>query len=360
MADTQAKPTDDSGDRGDLAVWLQRYMDSELTSEELSALDHQLRANPSARAQFVSGLMQGAYLKELVAQERSAASLTELLDEDSASSESPSTSTQRAPIIPPLTDAGTDAPQIFGSSQPKSTNMAPIGPLPATPLGPDAGASHPAAAWNWRLLGWASMTLVLAFLIFNLWPGNEGGEAPRKVDPFVSVVAAEPVRQRDCVWLVDGKPADPRKLMTGTTVTLKQGEAELEFAKNVRVTLQGPVEFKPAAPDRIILIDGPATAHVPKEAIGFTVDSPTMRVTDLGTEFGVRSFPDGRAVLHVFQGSVQVELADGSGLKRILRTGQSIGARYERVQGQWVFTFDDTIPVDPAAFLRSVPPSGKK
>src|SRR5690606_9286635 len=100
---------------------------------------------------------------------------------------------------------------------------------------------------------------------------------------------------------------------------------------------------------------GSATAHVPPAAVGFMVDAPAIRVTDLGTEFGVRSLGDGQAVLHVFQGAVEVELADGSGKKRVVRTGQSIGARMELAHGRWDYLFDASIKINPGDFSRAAP-----
>ena len=51
---------------------------------------------------------------------------------------------------------------------------------------------------------------------------------------------------------------------------------------------------------------GTLTAVVPPNAIGFTVESPTSKTEDLGTEFGVRVNLAGDSDVEVFKGTVQV------------------------------------------------------
>jgi hypothetical protein len=358
MADTihPTTPAEGSGEDADLAVLLQRYMDSALSEAELAGLDDLLRNNRAARAEFIRGLMHTAFLKELVAQERSAASLSEMLGEESSSPDDAEPQKKaQVPLVRPLADPGVETPLFSDSIGALPSPGAPLAPLPS-PLGQPDGFSHDGSlsSPNWKLFGTLGAFALLIFFVVLAWPNRNENPVAKKESPLVPTVVAELVKQRNCVWLIDGQTANPSKLKTGSTVQLQQGEAELKIGKGVHVTLQGPVTFQPATADRLVLIDGPVTAHVPAAAVGFMVDAPSIRVTDLGTEFGVKSFPDGHCVLHVFQGSVQVELGDGTGKKRVVRAGQSIGARTELVRNKLQFHFDESIPVDSATFLRSV------
>jgi hypothetical protein len=167
------------------------------------------------------------------------------------------------------------------------------------------------------------------------------------------IAVAEAVFQKNCRWLVDGKQAIPKMLMSGSLVELSRGEAEIEFESGVRVLLVSPVRFQAVAKDRLVLIEGPAVAKVPRTAIGFSIDTPAMRVTDLGTEFGVKSHSEGRAELHVFSGVVEVQLANGKGLRRVLRTGQSIAATMQQVSGVLACEYDEEAIVKRSSFKRS-------
>jgi hypothetical protein len=55
------------------------------------------------------------------------------------------------------------------------------------------------------------------------------------------------------------------------------------------------------------LAAGKLRAHVGPEAVGFAVTTPSARVVDLGTEFGVVVAPSGQTEAHVIRGQVQLE-----------------------------------------------------
>jgi hypothetical protein len=65
------------------------------------------------------------------------------------------------------------------------------------------------------------------------------------------------------------------------------------------------------------LIEGTLTAEVPEPAHGFTIDTPDIKVVDLGTKFGVTAGSTGNSQVRVFQGEVEIGgLADGK-MKRL-------------------------------------------
>lgn len=83
---------------------------------------------------------------------------------------------------------------------------------------------------------------------------------------------------------------------------LRNGLAELLFDNKTKVVIEGPAEFTLLAEDRIDLRYGRIYATVPPGAMGFTINTPTSRVIDLGTEFGVQADPFGDVYLHVIKG----------------------------------------------------------
>jgi hypothetical protein len=93
------------------------------------------------------------------------------------------------------------------------------------------------------------------------------------------------------------------RFATGSTdFLLREGLAELTFDNDAKVTLEGPVEFQILTEDQIKLSYGRLYASVPQGAIGFTVNTSSARIIDLGTEFGIESDAHGDTYLHVMKG----------------------------------------------------------
>ncbi|MDD4869376.1 MAG: FecR domain-containing protein [Kiritimatiellae bacterium] len=88
-------------------------------------------------------------------------------------------------------------------------------------------------------------------------------------------------------------------------VDLKAGCAELKFRNNVIVLLEGPARLRIKSADHVVLYQGNLVADVPKNAIGFRVDTPTSEVIDLGTVFGVSVDQKGVSEIHVIKGKVK-------------------------------------------------------
>jgi hypothetical protein len=83
---------------------------------------------------------------------------------------------------------------------------------------------------------------------------------------------------------------------------LREGLVKLVFDSEARITLEGPVEFQILTEDQVKLHYGRLYATVPQGAIGFTVNTPSARIIDLGTEFGIEAAASGDTYLHVIKG----------------------------------------------------------
>ncbi|MCH2581528.1 MAG: FecR domain-containing protein, partial [Planctomycetes bacterium] len=93
-------------------------------------------------------------------------------------------------------------------------------------------------------------------------------------------------------------------------IRLESGLAKLRFSSGAKVTLEGPAEYEIISNDLTRLVSGRLSAKIPRSAIGFKVDTPTARVLDLGTAFGVDVDDQGATEVAVFEGEVEVELPD--------------------------------------------------
>lgn len=99
---------------------------------------------------------------------------------------------------------------------------------------------------------------------------------------------------------------DMRLTADNTRFMLREGLVELCFDNETKVTLEAPAEFQIPADDQIRLFYGRIYATVPQGAIGFTVNTPSARIIDLGTEFGVEADFRGDTSLHVMKGKTML------------------------------------------------------
>lgn len=136
--------------------------------------------------------------------------------------------------------------------------------------------------------------------------------------------------------------------LSAQTIQLRSGFLRLAFDDGVEVTLQGPAEYQLLAVGKTKLTSGLLTATVPPGAEGFTVDTPSAEVVDLGTAFGIDLLEDGVSRISVFEGEVEVALPD-SIEKRLLREGDAV-----RVEGGKTF---EAVDFDPESFKKIWPVS---
>lgn len=89
---------------------------------------------------------------------------------------------------------------------------------------------------------------------------------------------------------------------------LREGLAKVELDKGASVLLEAPCRIELKSTNEITLTNGRLTALVTPQARGFRVRTPTVLITDLGTEFGVIAHADGSTEAHVLKGRVSLTL----------------------------------------------------
>jgi hypothetical protein len=157
----------------------------------------------------------------------------------------------------------------------------------------------------------------------------------------------------DCLnakWMDDTTPMTKgTRIETGNKrFLLREGYAEMLFDNQARVVLEGPVEFQILAEDRIALNYGKVYVTVPKGAIGFTVNTPSARIIDLGTEFGVQTDTFGDVQMHVIKGKTTLIAGDRSNRINVeVNQGQA-----KKVSGTTLEVSD--IPFKTHLFIRSI------
>ena len=99
------------------------------------------------------------------------------------------------------------------------------------------------------------------------------------------------------------KSLESRDLRRGS-LQLKKGYAQINFIKGAQVLLQAPCEVKLVSSNKMEIVTGALTANVPKQAIGFGIETPSAYIEDYGTSFGVAVDARHDSEIHVFKGSV--------------------------------------------------------
>ena len=160
----------------------------------------------------------------------------------------------------------------------------------------------------------------------------EAAQIAKKAQPvpgstFVTLSKIEdPVWER--AWVEGDRIGDD-------VVRLFGGRLELSFDDGAKVTLQGPIEFRPMTSGQLQLRRGRLTATVPQEAIGFTVSTPTSQIVDLGTEFEVSVKETGASDVVVRKGEIEVMPAVAKGEAprkwRLVPNGLNQASFFERM-----------------------------
>ncbi|MBI9017496.1 MAG: FecR domain-containing protein [Phycisphaerae bacterium] len=125
------------------------------------------------------------------------------------------------------------------------------------------------------------------------------------VEPITGPTVATLIDQNRAIWAENTLTPRENSIIAGS-YNLKEGYIEIRNNHGVMILLQGPCEFQLNEENSIYLIDGNLVADVPKNAIGFTVETISGKIVDFGTEFGVSAQSDGHVEAHVYQGLIEL------------------------------------------------------
>jgi len=285
---------------------LDRYLNGALSEAERQELEHTLLANPAARTAFWQHARQHALLarwgQETWGQRR--ASETVQLDESS--------STASASARTPRT-------------APKKRRLRTV--------------SFP--RW-WLTTGTlAAACLLVVLIVGNLARQTPSGQLASEHPPAVPGVAVLAAAV-GVEWADPATAPGAGSVLAPGLLELKSGAVQVEFYSGARVVVEGPARVRLVSELAATCEHGSLSAYVPPSAHGFSITTPTLTVTDLGTEFGVRVPRSGTSEVHVFTGLVEVSRVDRSLPVLPLKAGSAVRADA---------TSYAIIPVDRAGFL---------
>ncbi len=162
---------------------------------------------------------------------------------------------------------------------------------------------------RWPVAMWAAAAAACVTLAVSAFAFGKGTLFDR---PVATLVQAD-----NCKWAGSELPtAVNAKLGTGR-LALVEGIATLKFKSGAMVTMEAPTTLDILTAMHCRLVEGTLTADVPEPAHGFTIDTPDIKVVDLGTKFGVTAGSAGNSQVRVFEGEVEIGGLKGGKMKRL-------------------------------------------
>jgi hypothetical protein len=146
------------------------------------------------------------------------------------------------------------------------------------------------------------------------------------------VIVGQLTDAMNCDW-----GAAPAGMQVGTLLEVEQdlvllkGSAVITFSSGAKLHLEGPASVRIVSPDEVRVVNGRVAAKVPRQAIGFTVDTSLARIVDLGTAFTLSLEAEKAFRLDVFEGLVEVKLDDrfGSAAQRPVRVAEIHAVKFD-------------------------------
>jgi ferric-dicitrate binding protein FerR (iron transport regulator) len=160
-----------------------------------------------------------------------------------------------------------------------------VRPTAQTPL---AAAQPRVSVWRSTGVRWAAAAAILVVGALSLW-------MPRGVEVLVTAVSDDAA----AIW-----PQNSTQRLRA--VKLDHGSLQLQLTNGVVMDVTAPVHLRLDDAMHVTLLSGCVTADVGERGHGFTIDTASARVVDLGTRFGVSLQDNGDTDVAVFQGKVEV------------------------------------------------------
>lgn len=121
-----------------------------------------------------------------------------------------------------------------------------------------------------------------------------------------------------------GAVTSEETLLSGSHRQLLRGEIEIRFTSGSIANLKAPARFRIKDSNTIFLDEGKLVADIPQSGHGFTVETQSGRIVDLGTSFSVNVGADSNTEVKVYRGKVQVAGATETQTARELTANEAV------------------------------------
>jgi hypothetical protein len=229
----------------------------------------------------------------------------------------PAATAQKIPNLPESLPVGSSPSVPESHAESAATKVSPVLRI----LGRTTPFLSPSVLWSVAFVALATYG-TFALIAWNLRPDKLPDVVGEK-DASVAVVRDA----SDVQWSrADGSEPAESSIFLGEPLTISSGTIELELNGGAKLVIEGPADWSVDGKNSVSLRKGKLLARVPNNAIGFTVETPTAKIVDLGTEFGVVVDPRTGSSVHVIRGEVAVRSREaGSGpIARRLTANQAV------------------------------------
>ncbi|MEJ5259257.1 MAG: FecR domain-containing protein [Anaerohalosphaeraceae bacterium] len=283
-----------SRDEFELGLLIVEALEGEITPERFSVLEKRLQSDPSAAEQYLEEVMNAAALMW-----RAQSLYAEAMQSESG--EDPQ-------FLAALGEYEKTAPAVEIEPEEK--------PIPAETR-PPVRVQKRTSRFSLAAAGAALAAMVLLLVWLELRPGAADEPAARIADTLGAVWAAE-----------TGTAREPEGLLYAGSgpFVLKEGYVRLTYEDGAETVIEGPARFQIKGREELGLSYGQVYVRCPVSATGFTVSTPSMKVIDLGTEFGVKVSGVGSAQVHMLKGKASVIVGGTKGGPRqsvLVQEGQA-------------------------------------
>ncbi len=173
------------------------------------------------------------------------------------------------------------------------------------------------AVW-WRYAATAAAAACVTVGFFWLQNGQDG-------------TVATLIRAQQCQWAGSSLPTVEGARLKPGMLDLIEGLAVLRFDSGAELVLEAPATMEVLDAMNCRLRRGTLVADVPPQAQGFSIDTKEAKVIDWGTKFGVSADDDGKYMVRVLEGLVEVDGKDGTASKK-LEKGEGVDRGWSRNQ----------------------------
>ncbi|MBL9130265.1 MAG: DNRLRE domain-containing protein [Verrucomicrobiaceae bacterium] len=172
----------------------------------------------------------------------------------------------------------------------------------------------------WRHVITAAAAACVTFAFVWLQNGRDG-------------TVATLIRSQQCQWAGSSLPTVEGARLKPGMLDLIEGLAVLRFDSGAELVLEAPATVEVLDAMNCKLRRGTLVAEVPPQAKGFSIDTKDAKVIDWGTKFGLSADDDGKYMVRVLEGLVEVDDKSGAATKK-LEKGQGMDRGWNKSQLQ--------------------------
>lgn len=170
----------------------------------------------------------------------------------------------------------------------------------------------------WRHVITASAAACVTLGLFWLQSGRDGSVATL-------------IRAQQCQWAGSSLPTVEGARLKPGMLDLIEGLAVLRFDSGAELVLEAPATVEVLDAMNCKLRRGTLVAEVPPQAKGFSIDTKDAKVIDWGTRFGISADEDGKYMVRVLEGLVEVDDKNTAGSKK-LEKGEGVDRGWSKSQ----------------------------